>query len=73
MSVLSRYLDPEVLGQIAQRPFEPEGLVRGNLAGRTSRRSRATQSNSTGIANTFPVTIRGISTGGYSIGVKNSS
>ena len=33
MSVLSRYLDPAVLGQIAQRPFEPQGLVWGNLAG----------------------------------------
>ncbi len=33
MSVLSRYLDPEVLSQIAQRPFEPHGLVWGNLAG----------------------------------------
>ena len=33
MSVLSRYLDPEVLSQIADRPFEPRGLVLGNLAG----------------------------------------
>lgn len=33
MSVLSRYLDPEVLGQIAQYPFEPRNLVWGNLAG----------------------------------------
>jgi uncharacterized protein (DUF58 family) len=33
MSVLSRYLDPRVLSQIAQQPFEPHGLVWGNLAG----------------------------------------
>ncbi len=33
MSVLSRYLDPEVLSQIADRPFEPRDLVQGNLAG----------------------------------------
>jgi uncharacterized protein (DUF58 family) len=32
-SVLSRYLDPEVLSQIADRHFEPRGLVIGNLAG----------------------------------------
>ena len=33
MTVLSRYLDPEVLGQLAQLAFEPRGLVWGNLAG----------------------------------------
>jgi uncharacterized protein (DUF58 family) len=32
-SILSRYLDPAVLGQIAARPLEPQGLVIGNLAG----------------------------------------
>lgn len=32
-SVLSRYLDPEVLSQVADRHFEPRGLVIGNLAG----------------------------------------
>jgi uncharacterized protein (DUF58 family) len=32
-SVLSRYLDPAVLGQIAERSLEPQGLVIGNLAG----------------------------------------
>jgi uncharacterized protein (DUF58 family) len=32
-SVLSRYLDPEVLGRIANRRIEPRGLVMGNLAG----------------------------------------
>jgi uncharacterized protein (DUF58 family) len=32
-SVLSRYLDAAVLGQIAARPLEPLGLVIGNLAG----------------------------------------
>lgn len=32
-SVLSRYLNPEVLSQMAQRHFEPRGLVVGNLAG----------------------------------------
>jgi uncharacterized protein (DUF58 family) len=32
-SVLSRYLDPEVLGRIANRRIEPRGLVYGNLAG----------------------------------------
>lgn len=32
-SVLSRYLDPEVLGRLAQRRIEPRGLVLGNLAG----------------------------------------
>ncbi|MBM4003010.1 MAG: DUF58 domain-containing protein [Planctomycetes bacterium] len=32
-SILSRYLDPETLGQIADRHFEPQGLVIGNLAG----------------------------------------
>ena len=31
--VLSRYLDPEVLSAIADRHFEPRGLVIGNLAG----------------------------------------
>lgn len=32
-SVLSRYLDPEVLGRMADRHLEPRGLVMGNLAG----------------------------------------
>lgn len=32
-SVLSRYLDPEVLSHVADRPIEPRGLVIGNLAG----------------------------------------
>jgi len=32
-SVLSRYLDPEVLQRMAGRPIEPTGLVMGNLAG----------------------------------------
>ncbi|HEY4262001.1 MAG TPA: DUF58 domain-containing protein [Schlesneria sp.] len=32
-SVLSRYLNPEVLSRVADRPVEPRGLVVGNLAG----------------------------------------
>ena len=32
-SVLSRYLDPEVLSRMAERHIEPRGLVLGNLAG----------------------------------------
>lgn len=32
-SVLSRYLDPDVLSRMAQRRIEPRGLVMGNLAG----------------------------------------
>ena len=32
-SVLSRYLDPEVLGRIGGRQLQPQGLVVGNLAG----------------------------------------
>ncbi len=32
-TILSRYLDPEVLSQIAARRIEPRGLVIGNLAG----------------------------------------
>ncbi|HEX4148828.1 MAG TPA: DUF58 domain-containing protein [Pirellulales bacterium] len=32
-SVLNRYLDPEVLGRLAQRQISPRGLVLGNLAG----------------------------------------
>lgn len=32
-SVLSRYLDPDVLGKMADRHIEPRGLVLGNLAG----------------------------------------
>ena len=32
-SVLSRYLNPEFLGQIAHRPIEPRGLVGGSQAG----------------------------------------
>ncbi len=32
-SVLSRYLDPDVLTQVADRHFDPRGLVIGNLAG----------------------------------------
>lgn len=32
-SVLSRYLDPEVLSRMAGRHLEPRGLVLGNLAG----------------------------------------
>jgi uncharacterized protein (DUF58 family) len=32
-NVLSRYLDPEVLSQVADRHFDPRGLVIGNLAG----------------------------------------
>jgi uncharacterized protein (DUF58 family) len=30
---LSRYIDPELLSQVADRHFEPRGLVIGNLAG----------------------------------------
>lgn len=32
-SVLSRYLDPDVLNRVADRSLEPRGLVIGNLAG----------------------------------------
>jgi uncharacterized protein (DUF58 family) len=32
-SVLSRYLDPEVLNRVADRRIEPRGLVMGSLAG----------------------------------------
>ena len=32
-SVLSRYLDPDVLSRVADRHIEPRGLVVGNLAG----------------------------------------
>ena len=32
-SILSRYLDPEVLARIARQRFEPHGLILGNLAG----------------------------------------
>ncbi|HEY0980510.1 DUF58 domain-containing protein [Schlesneria sp.] len=32
-SVLSRYLNPEILRRVADRPLEPHGLVMGNLAG----------------------------------------
>lgn len=32
-SILSRYLDPEVLSHVADRHIEPQGLVIGNLAG----------------------------------------
>jgi uncharacterized protein (DUF58 family) len=32
-SILSRYLDPEVLGRMAERKIEPRQLVVGNLAG----------------------------------------
>jgi uncharacterized protein (DUF58 family) len=32
-SILARYLDPEVLGRVADRHFEPQDLVMGNLAG----------------------------------------
>jgi uncharacterized protein (DUF58 family) len=32
-SVLSRYLDPDVLSRLANRHLEPRGLVLGNLAG----------------------------------------
>ena len=32
-SVLSRYLNPDVLSRIADRMIEPRGLVLGNLAG----------------------------------------
>lgn len=32
-SVLSRYLNPEVLSRVADRTVEPRGLVMGNLAG----------------------------------------
>ncbi len=33
LTVLSRYLNPEVLGRMAERHIEPRGLVIGNLAG----------------------------------------
>ena len=32
-TILSRYLDPEVLSKIAGRRIEPRGLVQGNMAG----------------------------------------
>jgi uncharacterized protein (DUF58 family) len=32
-TVLSRYLDPDVLSRVADRPLEPRNLVVGNLAG----------------------------------------
>jgi uncharacterized protein (DUF58 family) len=32
-TILSRYLDPQVLNQVAQAPLQPHGLVLGNLAG----------------------------------------
>lgn len=32
-SVLSRYLNPEILSRVADRPLEPRGLVIGSLAG----------------------------------------
>lgn len=32
-SILSRYIDPEVLSRVAERPIAPRGLVIGNLAG----------------------------------------
>jgi uncharacterized protein (DUF58 family) len=32
-SILSRYLDPDVLQRMADRPIEPTGLVMGHLAG----------------------------------------
>ncbi len=32
-SILTRYLDPDVLGRMADRHLEPRGLVVGNLAG----------------------------------------
>src|SRR5438128_4653974 len=32
-SILSRYLDPDVLTHVANRHIEPKGLVIGNLAG----------------------------------------
>ena len=32
-SILSRYIDPDVLKHLAQFPFEPKNLVIGNLAG----------------------------------------
>jgi len=32
-SILSRYLNPEVLSRLASRRIEPRGLVQGNLAG----------------------------------------
>src|SRR5260221_2817125 len=32
-TVLNRYLDPEVLGHVAERHLNPRGLVIGNLAG----------------------------------------
>lgn len=32
-SILSRYLTPETLSRVADRPIEPRGLVMGNLAG----------------------------------------
>lgn len=32
-SVLSRYLNPDVLSRVAERAIEPRGLVQGNLAG----------------------------------------
>lgn len=33
MSILSRYINPQVLEQMAHRPIEPRDLVYGNLAG----------------------------------------
>jgi uncharacterized protein (DUF58 family) len=32
-TLLSRYLDPDVLNQVADQPLDPRGLVVGNLAG----------------------------------------
>ena len=72
-SVLSRYLDPEVLSRMADRHIEPRGLVVGNLAGRTSRRCPASPSSSPAIANTSGATIPSTSTGASTSRATNTS
>ena len=63
-SILSRYLDPDVLSHVADRHLEPQGLVIGNLAGRTSRRWRGLRSSSPGTASMCRATIPSTSIGG---------
>jgi len=62
-TILSRYLNPEVLGRISGRRIEPRGLVIGIWPAPISRRCRGSPSSSPDTGNTCGATTPSTSTG----------